>query len=162
MPPHRRRATICALFIAIAVVPFAAGADASSGNEENRAISADRAESMQNVSVALAKGSPLPSYPDILMRAGMSGVVAIEVAIDTSGVADTSSYKVLTSSQPLLAIAVRNSITSMRFVPAKRGGRKVAQVTRIGFRFVADGRASGDSTRYPLEIVIKPHGGVNR
>jgi TonB family protein len=165
MHPHQRssvRTLVCALFAAVAAVPFASKAYASRSGNECRGTPAVCARVFQNAGVALAKGSPVPRYPDVLVRAGMSGMVAIEIVVDTSGVADTTSYKVLMSSQPLFGISVRTAIATMRFTAARRGGRKIAQAARIGFKFEADGHAPADSTRYPVEIVIKPPASVNK
>lgn len=104
--------------------------------------------------ITLVHGSPVPTYPDLLVMAGMTGIVVIDVEIDTTGIADTASLKMLVKSHQLLANSVQHAIGRMRFTPAVRGGRKVREKIRAAFRFNVDGQTFADTTRYPLEVVI--------
>jgi protein TonB len=75
---------------------------------------------------ALARaGNPSPRYPDVLRRANVTGEVVVQVVVDTTGLADMSTLRVLSSAHPLLTEAVRATFPRARFVPAETGGRKV-------------------------------------
>jgi protein TonB len=74
--------------------------------------------------IALA-GNPSPRYPDILRRAGVKGGVVIQVVIDTTGRADMTSVKIISSDHPLLTDAVLEVLPRARFLAAEAGGRKV-------------------------------------
>ena len=70
-------------------------------------------------------GSPPPRYPDILRRARVRGDVVVQVVIDTTGRADMTTLRVLSSDHPLLTDAVMTALPRARFLPAEAGGRKV-------------------------------------
>lgn len=85
--------------------------------------------------VVQAPGSPTPRYPDILRQAGVEGEVLAQFVVDTTGRAESGSYKVLKSSHDLFAQAVRSALPGMRFIPAEVGGRKVKQLVQQPFAF---------------------------
>ena len=85
-------------------IPFAAGVD--------------------KPAIALA-GNPSPRYPDVLRRASIRGEVVVQVVIDTTGTADMSTLRVVSSDHPLLTDAVVAVLPRARFLPAETGGRKV-------------------------------------
>ena len=70
-------------------------------------------------------GNPTPRYPDILRRANVRGEVVIQVVIDTTGRADMSSVRVMSSDHQLLTDAVLATLPRARFLSAESGGRKV-------------------------------------
>lgn len=70
-------------------------------------------------------GNPTPRYPDILRRANVRGEVMIQVVIDTTGRADMSSVRVLSSDHQLLTDAVLAALPRARFLSAESAGRKV-------------------------------------
>jgi periplasmic protein TonB len=76
-----------------------------------------------------------PPYPQILQWANIEGVVHASFVVDSSGVADSASVKIIESSHPLFTNAVRKAIPSLRFRPAIRDGRKVAQLVEMPFTF---------------------------
>jgi protein TonB len=85
--------------------------------------------------VVSAPGSPAPRYPDILRQAGVEGEVLAQFVVDTTGRAETNSFKVLKASHELFAQAVKNALPGMRFIPAEVGGRKVKQLVQQPFGF---------------------------
>ncbi|HET7585966.1 MAG TPA: energy transducer TonB [Gemmatimonadaceae bacterium] len=86
--------------------------------------------------VAGAKpGNPAPHFPDVLRSGGMGGEVMIQVAVDTSGRADMSTFQVLKTSNELLTREVKKVLPAWRFFPAEIGGRKVRMYVRIPFNF---------------------------
>lgn len=76
-----------------------------------------------------------PRYPEILKSAGVEGEVLAQFVVDTTGRADVSSYKVLKTSHELFALAVKNALPGMRFLPAEVGGKKVKQLVQQPFVF---------------------------
>jgi hypothetical protein len=70
----------------------------------------------------MAEGSPTPSYPRILREAGVEGNVLVSFVVNESGEADATSLKVIRS--PALLARRWQRPPTMRFVPAKVGGRK--------------------------------------
>jgi TonB family protein len=85
--------------------------------------------------VMSAPGSPAPRYPDILKKAGVSGEVIASFVVDTTGIADVRSLKVIRSSHELFVNAVAAALPDMRFSPARVGGRKVKQLVMQPFVF---------------------------
>lgn len=85
--------------------------------------------------VMQAPGSATPRYPEILKSAGVEGEVLASFVVDTTGRAESGSYKVLKTSHELFASAVRNALPNMRFLPAEVGGRKVKQLVQQPFVF---------------------------
>ena len=89
--------------------------------------------------VMAAPGSPAPRYPDILKQAGVAGEVIVSFVVDTTGIADVRSLKVLRSSHQLFANSIVAALPDMRFTPALVGGKKVRQLVNEPFVFqIAD------------------------
>jgi protein TonB len=80
-------------------------------------------------------GTGSPRYPDILRQAGVEGEVLAQFVVDTSGRAETGSFKVLKSSHDLFVQAVKNALPNMKFIPAEVGGRRVKQLVQQPFTF---------------------------
>jgi protein TonB len=76
-----------------------------------------------------------PGYPEILKSAGVEGEVLAQFVVDTSGRAENGSFKVLKTSHELFALAVKNALPGMRFLPAEVGGKKVKQLVQQPFVF---------------------------
>jgi TonB family protein len=88
---------------------------------------------------SFAPGSAPPQYPSLLKQAGVQGEVIASFVVDTTGVADVSTFKVIKSSHQLFTNAVIAAVGSMRFVPALVGGLKVKQLVMLPFEFqIAD------------------------
>ncbi len=85
--------------------------------------------------VVSAPGSSAPRYPEILKSAGVEGEVLAQFVVDTTGRAENGSFKVLKTSHELFALAVKNALPGMRFLPAEVGGRKVKQLVQQPFVF---------------------------
>lgn len=86
--------------------------------------------------------SAAPAYPDFLQHEGIEGVVAVEYIVDTTGLADSASLRILHTSNPAFAEAVRAALPGMRFVPGEVGGQLVRQLVTQEFRFVISGPAT--------------------
>lgn len=85
--------------------------------------------------VVQAPGSSAPRYPEILKSAGVEGEVLAQFTVDTTGRAEAGSFKVLKTSHELFALAVKNALPGMRFLPAEVGGKKVKQLVQQPFVF---------------------------
>jgi protein TonB len=79
--------------------------------------------------------SAAPRYPELLKAGGVDGEVLVEFVVDTTGRADASTLKVLKSTHELFALAVKNAMPGMRFLPAEVDGRRVKQLVRQPFVF---------------------------
>ncbi|HEX5580464.1 MAG TPA: energy transducer TonB, partial [Gemmatimonadaceae bacterium] len=76
-----------------------------------------------------------PIYPADLRAAGVSGQVIAQFVVNTDGLVDTNTFKVLQASDDRFVAAVREALPGMRFEPAKAGGRTVRQLVQQPFVF---------------------------
>ena len=81
---------------------------------------------------------PTPRYPPVLQSAGIAGSVDLQYVVDTTGHAETGSFKVLKATNDLFASAVRTALPQMRFYAAEVGGKKVRQLVQQSFQFKLD------------------------
>jgi len=65
-----------------------------------------------------------PAYPDSLFRARVAGHVIAEFIVDANGHAREGTIGVVSSTDPLFTIAVRQAIAAAHFVPARRHGAR--------------------------------------
>jgi len=85
------------------------------------------------------KDSPWPKYPEVLKTAKIEGEVLATFVVDSLGMVDTASFRVLKTSHDLFTSAVRAALPGMRFEPALIGGRTVRQHVQQKFAFnIAD------------------------
>jgi TonB family protein len=82
-------------------------------------------------------GNPAPRYPDMLRAANIEGDVIAQFVVDTFGLADPATLKILKSQHDLFSQAVRDNLANMRFTPAVVGDRKVKQLLQMSFAFHA-------------------------
>ena len=80
-------------------------------------------------------GSGPVHYPDSLKIAKVEGEVVAEFVVDTLGLADITSLRILRSTHPLFAAAVRDALPQMRFTPAELHGAKVRELLQRPFVF---------------------------
>jgi TonB family protein len=81
------------------------------------------------------ESSGAPVYPPELIALGMEGMVQTIYVVDTTGMVDTSTVKVVLSDDPRFTESVRNALGQMRFRPALRAGKTVRQLVEQQFRF---------------------------
>ena len=74
-------------------------------------------------------------YPESMRSSGDEGQVLAEFVVNEKGRVETSTFKVLDSSNPAFTQAVRNALSRMRFQPAQIGSTKVSQVVQQAFVF---------------------------
>ena len=80
-------------------------------------------------------GNKMPHYPDSLRNAGVQGDVLVEFVIDSTGLALPSTFFILRTSDPRFIQAVTDALPAMRFYPAERRGRAVAERVTMPFEF---------------------------
>lgn len=85
--------------------------------------------------VVQAPNSPGPRYPDSLKVARVEGAVMAQFVVDTLGLPEPGSFKVLKSDHDLFTRSVAAALPNMRFIPARVGGRVVKQLVQQPFQF---------------------------
>ena len=81
------------------------------------------------------ESSAAPIYPRELAAIGAQGMVQAIYVVDTSGLVDTITIRVVRSDDPRFTASVRAALGQMRFRPAKRAGKTVRQLVEQKFRF---------------------------
>jgi len=66
-----------------------------------------------------------PDYPDSLRRARVQGRVTFRFVLDTMGVPEVETFRIVSSPDVALSEAVQAILPSWRYTPARLGGRKV-------------------------------------
>jgi len=84
--------------------------------------------------------NPSPKYPSLLENSRVEGTALVQFVVDTLGVVDMSTFKVLDATNDLFAESTRATLSKWRFYPAEAGGRKVKQIVQLPLRFVAPHR----------------------
>lgn len=78
-----------------------------------------------------------PAYPAELKKLGTEAEVQAQFVVDTLGIADLSSFKVLQSPHELFSKAVMGAVAQTIYEPAEIQGRKVKQRVVQRFFFAA-------------------------
>ena len=79
--------------------------------------------------------NPSPQYPESERSSGVTGRVVVQFVVSPSGRVEPGSIKILESTSPAFAAAVREVLPRHRFSPAKIGGRAVRQIVQQPFVF---------------------------
>lgn len=103
---------------------------AGTGVDPNTAYSDFQVERV----VSALSGTNIP-YPEGMRSSGTTGKVTAEFVVDENGRVQTSTFKVLDSTNDLFTQAVRNALGRMRFRPAQIGKTNVSQVVQQAFVF---------------------------
>lgn len=85
--------------------------------------------------VQFAGGSPAPIYPDSLWRAGVAGRVVAEFVVDSVGLVEPESLRIVSATQPYFAPAVTAALRDAVFRPAVLAGKPVRQIVLLPFVF---------------------------
>jgi periplasmic protein TonB len=80
-------------------------------------------------------GTLIPLYPEGLRRAGISGSVQLAYVILPSGLVDSTSFRVIASTEPAFTISVISALRGASFKPARHRGRPVAVLVQQTVRF---------------------------
>ena len=79
--------------------------------------------------------SAAPSYPPKLLEMKIEGGAYVQFVVDTTGMADTASFRVISATHPEFAQSVRDALPGMRFQPAILRSKKVRQLVEQPFMF---------------------------
>ena len=90
----------------------------------------------------LTSGSAVPIYPDSLWKAGPSGRVVAEFVVDSTGLIEPESVRIVSATQPAFASAVAAALGEAVFQPAVLDGKRVRQIVRLPFVFSPGARDS--------------------
>jgi protein TonB len=88
-----------------------------------------------DTAVVRSASSAAPAYPMKLLEAHIMGYVQAQYVVDTTGFADTSSFRAIKATNPEFVTAVKDALPYMRFRPAKIGQAKVRQLVEQQFSF---------------------------
>ncbi len=83
----------------------------------------------------LEPGTAPPHYPDALRAQGKQGEVVVQFVVNPTGAVDSSTIRVLESTDPAFTAAVWEALLESHFQPAEVGGRKVRQLKQLPFVF---------------------------
>ena len=79
-------------------------------------------------------------YPAILREAGIEGRVVFEFVVDTTGVVDPESIRVLSSTHQLFEMRARVAIERCRYRPGSQSGKAVRVRMTQGVNFLLPGQ----------------------
>jgi TonB family protein len=78
---------------------------------------------------------PDPRYPAVLAQARVTGRVELSYVVDTLGIAEPGSLRILMSTHGAFDAAARASVLATRYRPARLHGSLVRQLVRQSFTF---------------------------
>ena len=120
------------------------GRDTTSSEKAPALAGADSVFTQLEVDSTVSRypGSAAPAYPVEMLKQGVQGSVVTQYVVDTTGFADTTSLKIMSTTHEQFAAAVRAALPYMRFSPAKVGSKKVRQLVEQEFSFKIEQAAS--------------------
>jgi TonB family protein len=80
--------------------------------------------------------NPEPEYPAALVQRHLEGRVVVEFVVDTMGIADLHTVRIIASAHPMFTRAVTAVVSHLRFPAGETGDRKVPVLVLLGFSFV--------------------------
>jgi protein TonB len=116
-----------------------------------QAAAAQNAFTLQDVDTAAVRdpSSAVPAYPPLLEKQGIEGVAVVRFVVDSTGLADLATFRVVETNHSLFAAAVREALPRMKFHPATVGPRRVRQMVELPFGFKIVRRGGADAPRRP-------------
>jgi protein TonB len=120
------------------------GRDTTSSDKAPQLAGADSVFTQLEVDSTVSRypGSAAPAYPVEMLKQGVQGSVVTQYVVDTTGFADTTSLKIMSTTHEQFSDAVRAALPYMRFFPAKVGSKKVRQLVEQEFSFKIEQSAS--------------------
>jgi TonB family protein len=94
--------------------------------------------------------SAAPSYPADMEARGINGLVKVRFVVDSTGLVDPSTIKILETTNESFARAVRAAMPDMRFRPAMIGTHPVRQMSEQDFAFKVVSKRDSAATKKPL------------
>jgi hypothetical protein len=101
-------------------------------------------------------GSGGPIYPKTLRSQGVSGCVIAQFVIEADGRVNPATLEVLRASHIEFVQAVRESLPTMHFAPARLGGRPVRQIAQQPFMFRIETRVTTVGHAYGVVPADRP------
>ena len=103
----------------------------------DRPLPGDNALTVLEVDSAVVRDpqSAAPEYPAHLLERGIEGFASVRYVVDSTGLVDTLTFRVVRATVPDFAVEVRRVLPAMRFRPALQGGNRVRQLVEQTFRF---------------------------
>ena len=130
-------------------MPLTRGGRAPDARCPERALLADSAARAAGLRLLPIEPST-PPYPPRLREQGVTGQVALEFVVDTTGRPVRCTAHVLRSTHGEFTAAVLDHLPALRFEPATEAGRKVpAVVTGYSARFDIEGGSPFGWRPYP-------------
>ncbi len=126
---HRRP-----ILIFLAMLAWACVGTTRGGSADSQSASATTAATS---GVRFAAGAS-PVYPAELRQSGIAGEALVEFVVDTTGMADVRTAKVLRTTHPAFGAAVLEALPRMRFIPAQKDGVKVPATVKHPFVFALE------------------------
>jgi TonB family protein len=93
--------------------------------------------------------SAAPAYPEDMMAKEIEGLVRVRFVVDSTGLVDLSTFKVLETTNESFARAVRAALPGMRFRPAMMGTKAVRQLSEQPFAFRLQGKHDTPAGKKP-------------
>jgi len=81
------------------------------------------------------ENSAAPPYPESMLTRRIEGMVIVQYVVDSTGHADTATFRVLSATHRDFARSVKNTLPMMRFHPAIMANKRVAQLVEQPFVF---------------------------
>ncbi len=75
--------------------------------------------------------APTPAYPPLLRAAGVQGQVIVMAVVDTLGLAESGSVRIVRSDNPGFDVAALATVRAARFRPARIYGRAVRVLVQV-------------------------------
>lgn len=94
--------------------------------------------------------SAAPAYPPDMEARGVEGVVRVRFVVDSTGLIDISTIKVLETTNESFARAVRAAMPEMRFRPAMMAMHPVRQLSEQNFAFRVQPKRDSTPAKKPL------------
>jgi TonB family protein len=100
-------------------------------------LSLHMADTTSHVTVKQARELPgiHPFYPTAMLNERREGEVLFQFVIDTTGRAEMPTLRLLKSTNPQFALACRQALPNMSFIPAEADGHKVRELVQLPFHF---------------------------
>lgn len=112
-------------------------------------------ESEVDVPAAYEPHSAEPVYPEEQLRRGVAGRVFLEFVVDSRGVVEAGTIRVVTASDSAFGRAAMSAIAHAVFRPALLRGRPVSQLVQLPFEFEPGASAGAAESKRPDEFAIE-------
>src|SRR5690349_2273911 len=76
--------------------------------------------------VPVRQSGPVLEYPAVQREAGLEGRVEVEFVVKVDGTVDSTSLKIISSSNAAFEAPVRSALVATHYTPAQNGGKTVA------------------------------------